>query len=178
MSNAAPPVRRPDESRRTQAPAAIKGVIPMTAIATVSTTSTSSNTARPSVRGVLAAGTISAAVGAAVLYVYGTIAQAIGGKMHAGDPGADHAVPVPPSAFSVGVVFCTALGTVLAVILARRAAAPARTFIRTALVLTVVSLVPALLASHTDEATRLTLACGHLLAASVVIPILARRLSR
>ncbi|MDT4911967.1 MAG: hypothetical protein QOC66_1095 [Pseudonocardiales bacterium] len=150
----------------------------MSAIATATTPSTTSTVARPSVRGVLAGGTTAAAAGAAGLYVYGAIAQAVGGKMHAGDPGADHAVAIPPSALSFGVVFCTALGTVLAVILARRASAPARTFVRTAVVLTAVSLVPALLASHTDEATRLTLACGHVLAGVVVIPILGRRLSR
>jgi hypothetical protein len=97
--------------------------------------------------------------------------------MQAGDPGADHAVPITPSSFSVGVLFCTALGTLLAVVLARRAISPARTFARAAVVVTAVSLVPRLLASHTVESTRLTLAGAHLLAAAG-IPNPVRRLAR
>jgi protein-S-isoprenylcysteine O-methyltransferase Ste14 len=59
----------------------------------------------------------------------------------------------------------------------RRAAVPARAFLRTAVVLTVVSLAFPLTATHTDTATRLTLALGHLVAAALIIPILVASLS-
>jgi hypothetical protein len=133
---------------------------------------------RPGVRSVVGTGALAAAAGAAVVYAYAAIAQAVHGSMQAGDPGADHAVAITAASFSIGVLFCTAVGTVIAVVLARRASSPARTFARTAVVLTAVSLVPPLLASHTDEATRLTLAGGHLLAAAVIVPIFVRRLAR
>jgi len=63
-------------------------------------------------------------------------------------------------------------------ILAARAAHPARAFLRTALVLVAVSLVFPLAASHTAEATRLTLALGHLIAAAIIIPLITLRLAR
>jgi hypothetical protein len=123
-----------------------------------------------------AAGAVAAVAGAAVLYGYGAVARALAGPMQAGDIGASHADPVTPSSFSIGVVLCTVVGTVLALVLARRAADPARTFLRTALVLTAVSLLFPLTASHTDTATRLTLALGHLVAAALIIPILVSSL--
>jgi Family of unknown function (DUF6069) len=61
---------------------------------------------------------------------------------------------------------------VLAMILARWAANPARTFLRTTLVLVAISLVFPLAASHTHTATRVTLALGHLIAAAIVIPLI------
>jgi heme/copper-type cytochrome/quinol oxidase subunit 4 len=124
-----------------------------------------------------AAGVIAAVAGAALLYGYGAVARAIAGPMQAGDIGASHADPITPASFSIGVVLCTVVGTVLALVLARRAAAPARVFLRTAVVLTVVSLVFPLTATHTDTATRLTLALGHLVAAALIIPVLVSSLS-
>jgi heme A synthase len=120
-----------------------------------------------------AAGAIAAVAGAAVLYAYGAVARALSGPMQAGDIGASHADPITPASFSIGVVLCTVVGTVLALVLARRAADPARAFQRTALVLTVVSLVFPLTATHTGTDTRLTLALGHLIAAALIVPILA-----
>ena len=126
---------------------------------------------------VLVAGAIAALAGAAVLYAYGTLAQALDVPMRAGEVGAGHAQAITPASFAAGVVFCTVAGTVLAMVLARCAAHPARAFLRTALVLVAISLVFPLAASHTATATRLTLALGHLIAAAVVIPVLTRRLS-
>lgn len=124
------------------------------------------------------AGAIAAAAGAIVLYAYGALAQALSVPMRAGDPGASHAQAITPANFAVGVVFATVAGTILAMILAARAADPARAFLRTALVLVAVSLVFPLAASHTPAATRLTLALGHLIAAAIVIPLITLRLAR
>ena len=82
------------------------------------------------------------------------------------------------ASFASGIVFCTVAGTILAMILAARAAGPARAFVRTTVVLVAVSLVFPLAASHTTTTTRLTLALGHLIAAAIVIPLLALRLAR
>jgi hypothetical protein len=124
------------------------------------------------------AGAIAAAAGAIVLYAYGTLAQALDVPMRAGEVGASQAQAITPASFAAGVVFCTAAGTILAMVLARRAANPARAFLRTSLILVAVSLVFPLAASHTATSTRLTLALGHLIAAAIVIPIITGRLTQ
>ena len=118
------------------------------------------------------AGAIAAVAGAAVLYAYGSLASALDVPMRAGEIGASHAQAITPASFASGVVFCTVAGTILAMVLARRAAHPARTFLRTSLVLVAISLVFPLAASHTATTTRFTLALGHLIAAAIVIPII------
>jgi heme A synthase len=92
--------------------------------------------------------------------------------------GASQAQAITPASFAAGVVFCTVAGTILAMVLARRAANPARAFLRTSLILVAVSLVFPLAASHTATSTRLTLALGHLIAAAIVIPLITLRLAR
>lgn len=124
------------------------------------------------------AGGLAAAAGAVALYAYGAAASGLGVPMRAGDPGAAAAQPVTPGNFAVGTVFCTILGTVLAVLLARYAVRPARTFVRIAVALVAVSELFPLAASHTAMTTRLTLAVGHLVAAGLVIPTLTRTLNR
>jgi hypothetical protein len=123
------------------------------------------------------AGAIAAVAGAAVLYAYGSLARALDVPMRAGEIGASHAQAITPASFASGVVFCTVAGTILAMVLARRAAHPARAFLRTSLVLVAISLVFPLAASHTATTTRLTLALGHLIAAAIVIPIITSRLT-
>ena len=68
------------------------------------------------------------------------------------------------------------IGTVLAVVFSRRASRPRRTFLVTTIALTMLSIVPDVLAdAHT--ATRFTLALTHVVAAAIVIPALASRLT-
>ena len=124
------------------------------------------------------AGAAAALAAAIVLYGYGALARALSVPMRAGEPGASHAQAITPVSFAVGAVFCTALGTILAMILAARADGPARAFLRTTLVLVAVSLAFPLAAGHTAVATRLTLALGHLIAAAIVIPLITLRLAR
>ena len=113
-----------------------------------------------------------------MLYAYGAVAQALSGPMRAGELGAGDAEAITPASFASGVVFCTAAGTILAMILAARGAEPARAFVRTTVILVAVSLVFPLAASHTTSPTRLTLALGHLIAAAIVIPLLTLRLAQ
>ena len=135
-------------------------------------------TSRLAVLPVSVTGLIAAAAGAAVLYAYGALARALSVPMRAGEMGASHAQAITPASFASGVVFCTVAGTILAMILAARAAEPARAFVRTTLILVAVSLVFPLAASHTATTTRLTLALGHLIAAAIVIPVLTLRLTQ
>ena len=161
-------------TRRTSGRATTGGSAAMGTRATTQTRAA----ARFAVLPIPVAGAIAAAAGAIVLYAYGALAQALSVPMRAGDPGASHAQAITPANFAVGVVFATVAGTIVAMILAARAAGPARAFLRAALVLVAVSLVFPLAASHTPAATRLTLALGHLIAAAIVIPLITLRLAR
>jgi uncharacterized membrane protein YjjP (DUF1212 family) len=114
---------------------------------------------------------------AAATELHGLVARAAGVPMSAGNIGAHTAEPIHPGMFAMATLICAFWGTVLAVLLARFAARPARTYAWTAAALTAVSLAGPLLAGDTATSTKLTLALGHLLAAAVIIPIVARRLS-
>ena len=67
------------------------------------------------------------------------------------------------------------LGTVLAVVLNRKAQHAARTFVRTTVALTVLTFVPDVTASASTS-TRIALVVSHVLAAAIIIPALASRL--
>ncbi len=85
---------------------------------------------------------------------------------------------IPMIAFAYITLWWSAVGTVVAALLARRAKRPARTFGVTTLVLTALSFVPPLTTDHIDTATRVTLSLSHVVAAVIVISALAARLSQ
>ncbi len=94
--------------------------------------------------------------------------------------GVDFEVPdggerIPLSGFAVVTGFFSVVGIVIAVGLLRWSARPAERFVRTAVSLTAISLVPPLL-SEADPATITALIGLHLVAATVMIPSLARSL--
>jgi hypothetical protein len=107
---------------------------------------------------------------------YGLIARAAGIPMAAGNIGAAEAGPITVGMFAMGTLICTFWGTILAMVLARYASRPARTFVRTALALTALSLAGPLAAGATATSTKLMLAVAHLIAAAIIIPVIARRL--
>jgi hypothetical protein len=84
--------------------------------------------------------------------------------------------PIPVQGFAVLTTFFSLVGLVLAVVLSRVARRPRSTFIRSTVVLTVLSLVPDVLADATP-ATQALLMLTHLVAAAIVIPAVARRLT-
>lgn len=116
-------------------------------------------------------------VAAVATELYGLAARAAGIPMSAGNIGADTADPITIGMFAMGTLISTFWGTVLAVIFARYAVHPARTYLRTALALTVLSLVTPLAAGDTAVSTKVMLCLAHLLAAAIIIPIVTRRLS-
>jgi hypothetical protein len=94
--------------------------------------------------------------------------------------GVDFEVPdggetIPLSGIAVVTGFFSVVGTVLAVALLRWSAHPVERFVWTAMSLTVISLVPPLV-SGANTATTTALIGLHLVAATVMIPTLARSL--
>jgi Family of unknown function (DUF6069) len=85
--------------------------------------------------------------------------------------------PIPLPAFAQLTAFFALVGVALAAVLARKAGHPRTAFVRTTVALTAASLVPDLLADA-GVATKALLMTTHLVAAAIVIPAIARRLSR
>src|SRR6476469_28808 len=97
------------------------------------------------------------------------LAQAVGVDFEVPDGGET----IPLSGFAVVTGFFSVVGIVIAAALLRWSARPAERFVRTAVTLTAISLVPPRL-SGADTATITALVGLHLVAATVMIPTLAR----
>ncbi|WP_019877823.1 DUF6069 family protein [Sporichthya polymorpha] len=82
---------------------------------------------------------------------------------------------IPLFAFAQLTALFSLVGVGLAAVLARRNRAPRRTFVVTTVALTVLSLVPDVLADAAWD-TRVLLMATHLVAAAIVVPALAARL--
>jgi hypothetical protein len=83
---------------------------------------------------------------------------------------------IPVLGFAQLTFVAAIIGTVIAVVMSHRATRPRHTFVVTTLALTALSIVPDVTAdAHT--ATKLVLALTHLVAAAIVIPALASRLT-
>jgi hypothetical protein len=99
------------------------------------------------------------------------LAQAFGVDFEIPDGGET----IPLSGFAVVTGFFSVVGVVMAAAFLRWSARPAERFVRTTVSLTAISLVPPLL-SEADTATTTALLGLHLVAATVMIPALARSL--
>ncbi|MEV4515467.1 DUF6069 family protein [Dactylosporangium sp. NPDC049525] len=84
--------------------------------------------------------------------------------------------PIPVAGFATLTAMLSLVGLVLAALLGRFARRPRRTFVRTTVALTVLSLVPDVIADAAST-TKVLLMVTHLVAAAIVIPAVARRLS-
>ncbi|MEU9570924.1 DUF6069 family protein [Streptomyces massasporeus] len=130
-----------------------------------------------STRPVWLVGLLATLAGGVVTEAFSLVARAAGVPMEAASPGATKAAEIPVGGFFGGVVFWSVAGIVLAVVLARWAERPARTFTVTTVVLTALSLAGPAGAPHTATSTQIVLAASHVVAAAVVVPLLAHRLS-
>jgi hypothetical protein len=99
------------------------------------------------------------------------LAQAVGVDFEVPDGGET----IPLAGFAVVTGFFSVVGIVIAVALLRWSARPAERFVWTAVSLTAISLVPPLLSGATTATTTALLGL-HLVAATVMIPTLARSL--
>jgi hypothetical protein len=83
---------------------------------------------------------------------------------------------IPVLGFGQMTLVGALIGIVLAVVLSHRASRPRHTFVVTTVALTALSVIPDVFADATTS-TRVALALSHLVAAAIVIPALASRLS-
>ena len=125
-----------------------------------------------------------AAVTTRSMLVAGVAATAVASVATAGVAAAGHAAgisldmagaPIPVSGFATLTAMLSLVGLVLAAVLGRFARRPRRTFVRTTVALTVLSLVPDVIADAAST-TKVLLMLTHLVAAAIVIPAVARRL--
>jgi hypothetical protein len=84
--------------------------------------------------------------------------------------------PIPVSGFATLTAVFSVVGLALAMVLARTARRPRTAFVRTTIALTALSLVPDVLADA-SATTKMLLMLTHVVAAAIVIPAIARRLS-
>jgi uncharacterized protein DUF6069 len=83
---------------------------------------------------------------------------------------------IPIAAFPQLTLVFSLVGVAIAAVMGRKVRRPRRTFVRTALVLTALSFVPDLTFGF-DLASAVSLITLHSVAAAIVVPTLARRLS-
>ena len=136
-----------------------------------------SPTVRLSTRGLqrsrlLLPGLAAAATAAVAVTVVAALAMAIGVDFELPDGGET----IPLIGFTQLTFTFSVVGVILALAIRRWAAQPARAWIRVTIALTALSLVPPFLVGA-NLATECTLVLVHLVAAAVVIPVIARRLS-
>jgi hypothetical protein len=147
---------------------------------TIASTHTSATSSRPFLvhRPVWQVSYLSGLAASAVVEVWGLAARAAGVPMRAAGLGAQHATPITIGMFAMGTMVVTFWFTFAVVLMARFAKNPRRTYLRTVLPLLALSLAVPLTAADTAISTKLTLAAAHLIAGAVIIPTVARRLSR
>jgi len=151
-----------------------------TTLSTTTSAATSPATSRPAPapaarsRVLWTAGAKAALLGGLAAEAVGGVARAVGVPMQAGGLGASRAEAIGVGAFATATFLNLVVGTLLAAALVRWARHPERTFVRTAVALTVLSFVPVLLAGHTAASTKVTLALAHVVVALIAIPMLRR----
>lgn len=129
---------------------------------------------RPSIAPIWKAGATSGIAAAVAATGVAALGHLAGASLElTGAPGE----PIPYLGFAQVTLMCTVVGLAIASVLARRASLPARTFTRTAVVLTVVSCLPSV-AMGADVATKVTLVLTHLVAAAIVVPAVTDALDR
>ena len=141
-----------------------------TTFATTTTTNTETTARTTPARAMWAAGTLSGAVAAVATTVIAAVARA------SDVPLAIDGEQIPLLGFGQLTLVGAVIGTVLAVSFAKWARHPRRMFVVTTVVLTVLSLVPDVVADATTG-SKLVLMLTHVVAAVIVVPTLAKRLS-
>jgi hypothetical protein len=174
VSKAVAADRRPGERAATApltaAPEALVSITVRTPRTTTTATAPAAPAASPSLGALLLAGaaaTVAAAVAAA-----GTAAAGVAAGVGTEIAGA----PIPVAGFAVLTVVFSLVGLVVATALRRFARRPRTAWIRTTVALTMLSFVPDVLADAA-VATKALLMLTHVVAAVIVIPAVARRLS-
>ncbi|MGC5165617.1 DUF6069 family protein [Luteimicrobium sp. DT211] len=108
--------------------------------------------------------------------LYGLVARASGVPMEAASPGASAPTAVTVGMFAMGTLVATFWSTPVVLAVARWARRPARTYRAIAVVVLVVSFLAPLTSTGTATATKVVLCGAHVLAASIIVPVVAARL--
>lgn len=122
-------------------------------------------------RGLVATGLVATTVAVVATTVTAALGSAVGVDFELPDGG--EAMPLSGISLLTGILSVVGIGIAAAIL--RWSARPARLFVRAALTLTAISLVPPFL-TDANAATITSLVLLHLVAAAVMIPALARRL--
>ncbi|SCG76017.1 DUF6069 family protein [Micromonospora coxensis] len=123
-------------------------------------------------RRLLLPGLAAAAAAAVTVTAVAALAMAAGVDLELPDGGES----IPLAGFTQLTFTFSVVGILIAWAIRCWASRPARTWVRTAVALTALSLVPPFLVDA-DLATECTLVLAHLVAAAIVIPVVARRLA-
>jgi hypothetical protein len=116
------------------------------------------------------AGLAAAGVAALATTVVAVVARAAGVSFETA-PGE----AIPLAGFAELTILFSVIGIGIAALIRRRSSRPRTTFVRVAIALTALSVVPDLTTSF-DAGSRISLMLAHTIAASIVIPVVARRL--
>src|SRR5690349_10444937 len=143
----------------------VKGATTMTTILTTATTTRTGTTAS-----LWRAGLTAAAIAAVATTTVAAAAHGAGVSFETAPGDA-----IPMAGFAQLTILFSVIGIGIAAVLRRRSAQPRTTFVRVAVALTVLSVVPDLAMSF-DAGSRVSLMLAHAVAALIVIPVVARQL--
>ncbi|WBB89996.1 DUF6069 family protein [Verrucosispora sp. WMMC514] len=131
--------------------------------------STTANTTR-AITSTIGTGVVATAAASVATMAVAAAGNAVGISLDIGG------APIPITGFGVLTAVFSLLGVAIAALLSRFARHPRRAFVRTTVVLTMLSLVPDVIVDAAP-ATKALLMLTHLVAAAIVIPAVARRLA-
>jgi hypothetical protein len=140
----------------------------MTTITTSPSTTTTAQT--PAGRSIWRTAGITGAIAAVATTAIGAVAKAADVPLVIGD------MEIQAPAFALFTLVGAVLGAVIATQLQKRSGQPRRAFVISTVVLTALSVLPDITGEATT-ATKVTLIGAHLVAAAVIIPALAARLT-
>jgi amino acid transporter len=140
----------------------------------IRTTATATTTAPAAGRRSVWKHGVAAAVGASAATTAIAALATADGVSFATEPGGPG---IPPLGFAQLTLVFALVGVVMAAVMARKARRPQRTFVRTAVALTALSVVPDLTFGF-DTPSAISLIVAHTVAATIVVPTLAGRLAR
>lgn len=144
----------------------------------MTTTTTDVAPRRSPARQVAAAGGLAAVVSAVLAVGLGAIALAVDVPMEVVLAGGTSPEQIPLAAFGVASIVAVGAATLLAVALQRWVRRAALVFTVTAVVVTVLSIIPVLGAEGASDATKVVLALAHVVVAAVAVPVLATSLAK
>lgn len=142
----------------------------MSSIATPAATTAPTAAGRPTVGSLLLTGAVATVAAAVATSLVAAAGQAVGVST------AISGLPIPVEGFATLTVIFSVVGLVIATALRRFARRPRTAWLRTTVALTVLSLVPDAIADAATS-TKVLLMLTHVVAAAIVIPAVARRLS-